>query len=187
MSSAKWMMSLYMGSSQEDHDRNLVAALQRIADSKMTLNYDKCLFSKKQVPFLGSVIGAEGIVPQPEKLRAITEMAEPNSVTEVRRFLGMANQLGKYSPRLAETTKPLRDLLSKENQWVWGDAQMRAFKAVKELLTADIVLALYDPHKETTVAADASSYGLGAVVLQRQDDGQDRPVAFASRAISETE
>ena len=64
---------------------------------------------------------------------------------------------------------------------------MGAFKAVKELLTADIVLALYDPHKETTVAADASSYGLGAVLLQRQDDGQNRPVAFASRAMSETE
>ena len=64
---------------------------------------------------------------------------------------------------------------------------MRAFKAVKEMLTADIVLALYDPHKETTVAADASSHGLGAVLLQRHDDGQDRPVAFASRAMSETE
>ena len=102
------------GSSQEDHKRNLVAALQRIADSKMTLNYDKCLFFKKQVPFLGSAISAEGLVPRPEKLRAITEMVEPNPVTDVRRFLGMANQLGKYSPHLAETTRPLRGLLSKE-------------------------------------------------------------------------
>ena len=81
-----------------NHVENLRVALHRIADAKMTLNFEKCLFSKQQVPFLGSLIGPEGIMPQPENLRAITQMAEPTSVTEVRRFLGMANQLGNYAP-----------------------------------------------------------------------------------------
>ena len=60
---------------------------------------------------------------QPEKLQAITEMAGPMSVTEVRWFLGMVNQLGKDSPHLADMTKPLQDLLSKENQWTLGDCK----------------------------------------------------------------
>ena len=126
-------------------------------------------------------------MPQPEKLRTITGMAEPTSVTEVRRFLGMASKLGRHSPQLAETTKPLQDLLSKVNQWVWGDTQTKAFSAVKRLLTTKVVLALYDSKLVTTIAADASSYGPGAVLLQRQEDGQDRPVAFSSRCMSETE
>ena len=91
--------------SQANHGENLKIALHRIADAKMTLKFEKCLFSKQQVPFLGSLIGAEAIMPQPEKEHAITIMADLTSVTEVRRFLGMANQLGKYSPQLAETTE----------------------------------------------------------------------------------
>ena len=84
----------------------------------------------------------------------------------------MANQLSKFTPNLAEIKKPLRDLLSKKNQWVWSHAQEQAFATVKQALMDSPILALFDP---TTVSADASSYGLGAVLLQTQR----RPVAYA--------
>ena len=99
----------------------------------------------------------------------------------------MANQLSKFVPHLASMTKPLRDLLTKKNSWSWGPPQQEAFQVVKQALTKSPVLALYDPGLETTVAADASSYGLGAVLRQKQADGTTRPVAYVSRSMSPTE
>ena len=98
----------------------------------------------------------------------------------------MANQLEKFTPNLAELTQPLRELLGKSRAWAWGPAQSAAFKKVQEELIKPTVLALYDPAASTKVSADASSHGLGAVLLQRTD-GSWRPVSYASRSMSETE
>ena len=98
----------------------------------------------------------------------------------------MVNQLGKFTPNLAQLTQPLRELLSKSTAWVWDSAQSRAFDQVKEELSKPTTLALYDPNAPTRVSADTSSHGLGAVLLQ-QFDGAWKPVSFASRSMSETE
>ena len=99
----------------------------------------------------------------------------------------MTNHLSKFTPNLAETTKSLRDLLAKKNCWTWGEPQQTAFEKIKQQLSSSPVLAIYDPKKETTVAADALSYGLGAVLTQIQSNGTCRPLAFASRALTSTE
>ena len=99
----------------------------------------------------------------------------------------MVNQLSKFAPHLAETTQPLRELLVKGNAWVWEVAQRSAFAKVKETLTETPVLSLFDPNLETIVAADASSFGLGAVLKQRQQTGDIKPVAYISRAMTPTE
>ena len=114
-------------------------------------------------------------------------MAEPTDIHELRRFLGMVNQSGKYIPNLAELTHPLRELLSKKNAWVWGPPQQHAFGVVKEKLSSAPALAIFDPALETILSADASSYGLGAVLTQKQIDGKWKPVVFISRALTQTE
>ena len=88
----------------------------------------------------------------------------------------------KFCPNLAEKTKPLSDLLKKESAWLWGPAQQRAFYQLKEDMASEQVLALYDPEKE-----NASSFGLGAVLMQKQPSGEMKPVAHASRSMTETE
>ena len=98
----------------------------------------------------------------------------------------MVNQLGKFSSHLAELTQPLRELLSKRNAWLWGLTQDQAFAQVKDELSKPTTLTLYDPLAESKISADASSYGLGAVLLQKVDSGW-KAVAFASRSMSETE
>ena len=88
---------------------------------------------------------------------------------------------------MAEMTKPLRDLLLKESLWCWEEPQKSAFSKVKSALIESPTLALFNPQLETTVSADASSYGLGAVLLQKQSAGDIRPVAYISRSMSPTE
>ena len=98
----------------------------------------------------------------------------------------MVNQLGKFSPRITALSQPLRACLSTKNSWTWGPDQDKAFTEVKRELTQPSVLALYDPESRTKVSADASLFGLGAVLLQ-ENGNEWRPVAYASRAMSETE
>lgn len=99
----------------------------------------------------------------------------------------MVNQSGKYIPNLAELTHPLRERLSKKNAWIWGPQQRSAFEGIKEKLSSAPALAIFDPSLETTLSAYASSYGLGAVLTQRQTDGKWKPIVFISRALTPTE
>ena len=178
---------LVFGEDQKQHDRRLLAVLRRLEKAGVTLNADKCVFSVRSVKFVGHIVGENGIGADPLKVKAIVDMDPPTNVSELRRFLGMVNQLSKFTLDLAETTKPMRDLLSKGNQWLWGTAQEQAFQKVKSLLSSTPVLAMYDPQAETMVSSDASSFGLGALLAQKQSDGQWRPVAYASRSMSRTE
>ena len=178
---------LVHGTDKKEHDERLRKVLRRLQDMNVTLNPEKCKFARNQVQFLGHIIDGDGIHADPEKVTAITDMAVPSNISELRRFLGMVNQLSKFSPELAEKSKPLRELLSTKNEWTWGESQTVAFNEIKQLLISAPVLALYDYKLSTTVASDASKYGLGAVLKQQQTDGDWRPVAFASRALSATE
>ena len=137
--------------------------------------------------FLGQIVDQSGVRPDPDKVSAILNLRTPSCVGDVRRFFGMTNQLGKFSRHLADKTKPLHDLLSKKNQWCWEEPQERAFREIKEEISRSPVLAFFDPGQETTVSADASLYGLGAVLLQKQVSGERKPVAYASRAMTTTE
>jgi len=100
--------------------------------------------------------------------------------------MGMINQFRKFSSKLADLTQPLCALLSQKNSWLWGDAQDQAFSNVKAELMKPTVLALYDVKANLKVSADASSFGLGAVLLQKTNSSW-QPVAFASRVMSDTE
>ena len=178
---------LVYGKTREEHDERLHKVLLRLQNAGVTLNREKCHFAQSRVNFLGHVIDAMGIQPDPDKVVAIQKVQTPVNVGDVRRFLGMANQLSKFSPNLADMTQPLRELLVKGNQWMWGEPQQKAFSQIKEALTTSPVLALFDPNLDTVVSADASSYGLGAVLLQKQQSGELKPVAYISRSMTPTE
>ena len=178
---------LVYGESKKAHDSNLRNVLERLQKAGLTLNKGKCKFFQQRVQFLGQVIDGSGVSPDPEKIKAIQDFSEPKDVPELRRFLGIVNQLSKFTKSLADMTKPLRDLLSKQNLWYWGPAQATAFQKIKEALSSIPMLALFDPNRPTRLSADASSYGLGATLSQQQPSGEYRPVAYISRALSPTE
>ena len=119
---------LVFGSNQAEHDERLIATLERIKAAGVTLNKDKCKFSVNAVKFLGHIVDQDGIKADPDKTSAITNMKSPQNVSELRRFMGMANQLGKFSCHLADLTHPLRGLLSSKRAWLWGPEQEKAFR-----------------------------------------------------------
>ena len=125
---------LVFGKDKSEHDARLTAVLKFIESAGVTLNPEKCDFGQNRLKFLGH-IDEKGITADPDKIAAIREKQTPASVPELRRFMGMANQMGKFSPNLANLTQPLRELLSKKHTWVWGDSQDQAFKSVKDELS----------------------------------------------------
>ncbi|UYV69910.1 K02A2.6-like [Cordylochernes scorpioides] len=175
------------GATQEEHDERLRCVLRKLQDSGLTLNKEKCIFSVKEIKFLGHLITERGVLPDPKKVQAIREFPSPSSISEVHRFLGMVNFTDKFIPDLSTILHPLNQLLVKRNDWRWDSAQEEAFEKVKKLLSTSPTLTLFDPNLPTTVSADASSYGLGAVLLQKSEDGYQKAVAYASRTMSETE
>eukprot|EP00794_Sanderia_malayensis_P016472 gene16472-18109_t len=178
---------LVHGSNQKEHDQRLHTVLKRLQEANITLNPDKCEFSKTSIKILGHIVSAEGIKADPEKIESILRLPVPKNVADVRSFLGMVNQQSKFAPDLANKTKPLRDLLSKNNTWMWGPPQQKAFNEIKRCLTEAPVLALYDCNRQTKITADASSYGIGGVVYQLQEDHSWKPIAYFSRALTPVE
>ena len=177
---------IIFGCNQGEHHERLHSALKKIEEYGVTLNVAKCEFNKNRLLFLGHVIDRDGISADPSKTSAIVETKKPESLTELRRFMGMVNQLSKFTPELAQ---PLRELLSSKKVWIWGSPQDKAFQEIKEELTRPTVLSIYDSEAAKKISSDASGYGLGAVLLQQQNQSEEgwKPAAYASRFMSETE
>ena len=109
---------LVYGDTHEQHDQRLEVVSKRIEDNGVTFNIEKCKFTKRKIQFLGHLISKGVIEADPSKVEAITQMEAPTKISELRRFLGVVNQMGKYLPNLAQTSEPLKDLLSKDTAWI---------------------------------------------------------------------
>ncbi|KHJ39892.1 hypothetical protein D918_10062, partial [Trichuris suis] len=177
---------LVFGRSYEQHDKRLSRVLNRLLRSGLTLNA-KCQFRHQSLIFLGHQISGRGMLPDPAKVEALVKMPVPNDVAAVRRFIGMVNHFGRFIEKLAEKTKPLRDLLRENVDFVWDAPQQQAFDELKLDLQNSVELAPFNTAYRTIVSTDASSTGLGAVLLQENVPGVRRAVAFASRCLTTTE
>ena len=173
---------LVWGSTEAEHDRNLLKVLDRIREINLKLKWDKCKFKVNEVGYVGHLLTAEGLKPDPEKVRAIVEMKIPENVKDLQRFLGMVRYLSKFVPRLSELALPLQHPLHADVPWIWDGVCQRAFDNLKAAITSTPALKFYDVSKPVTLTCDASFGGLGVACLQ---DGL--PVAYASRSLTKTE
>ena len=175
------------GKDAAEHKKRLVGVMNRQSESGLTLNPGKCQFGLSSIRVLGHVISDKGVAADPCKVEAIVTARAPVNVSELRGFLGLVQyNVGRHIPDLATLAAPLRELTRKSVPFEWAESQENSFQAIKTLMSASETLAYFDRSAETTVVADASPVGLGAVLIQKQA-GIDRVVAYGHRSLSETE
>ena len=177
---------LITGADDAEHLSNLEKVLQRLQEYGLHLKKAKCNFMRTSVEYLGHQITSEGLKATASKLAAIVQAPAPTNIRELRSFLGLLNYYGKFIPNLASLLHPLNTLLHRDCPWKWSEECKTAFRQAKEKLISSSVLVHYDPSLPIRVGADASAYGVGAV-LSHQVEGGERPIAVASRTLTATE
>lgn len=118
----------------EERDLYLRSVLKRLSHAGVTLNKEKCKVGITTVKIVGHRIDPKGIHPDESKLKAIQDDAKPKNITELRRFLGMDQYLGKLVPNLVNICQPLNDLLKKDMVYEWSKVQEESFETLKLML-----------------------------------------------------
>jgi hypothetical protein len=180
---------IIFGSNLEELAQRTEAVLQRCLEHGITLSMEKAQVGES-VKFAGFIVNSSGIAPDPSKMAAIADFPKPANLTDLRSFLGLANQLGQFVPDLAHAMQPLRGLLKKDFAFQWLDDHDKAFAAVKAILTnpKGPVLAHFDSSLPTTLLTDTSRLkSLGFALLQTKPDGSTILVQCGSRFLSDAE
>ena len=121
-----------------DHLSQVFSQLRRVG---LKLHLGKCQFAYPEVPYSGHVISANGISPNPDKVRTVEKYLVLTSVRAVREFLGIAGYYRQFIPNFAKVAQPLYHLVKKDLPFIWSSACQEAFTRLKELPTSPPVLA----------------------------------------------
>ena len=169
----------------EEHLQHLRTVLQRLQEAGLTARLKKCQFAMKTCTYLGHVVGNGVIRPSLDKIAAVQSFAIPKTKTDVRAFLGLTGYYRRFIPDYAAIALPLTDLTKKigPNQVRWDSACNEAFIKLKNLLCTSPVLRSPDFSRPFILQTDASNCGVGAVLTQEDDDGQEHPISYYSRKL----
>jgi hypothetical protein len=140
--------------------------------------FSKCEFWLSEVKFLGHVISQGGVAVDQSKVEAVQNWTRPKNVSEVRSFLGLAGYYRRFIMKFSQIALPLTRLTRKDVPFVWDEECEKSFKTLKKKLTQAPVLTIPDPEKKYVVFCDASSKGLGGVLMQ-----ENKVIAYASRQL----
>ena len=173
---------LIFSKTKHEHMQHLETVFQILRNNKYYAKLSKCDFLRTMVPFLGHVVGKDGVQVDPAKTAAVEAWPRPQSIHDVRSFLGLANYFRKYVLGYSNLVAPLNALLKNDTTFQWSTECQQAFDGVKYALAHAPVLALPQEDKPYEMVCDASGFGIGAVLLQ-----QGRPIAFESRSMSPAE
>ena len=112
----------------EDHIRHIRIALQKMRDAKFFACLHKCSFFQEKVEYLGFDVSRHGVQPSPEKVRTVVEWLQPQSVEDVRIFLGLAGFYRRFICNFSLKARPLTDLTKDGIQWQWTEIEEQAFR-----------------------------------------------------------
>lgn len=170
-----------------EHVKRLEAVLGRLQKSGLRVQKEKCEFLRQSVTFLGHILDKNGLHMCPSKVSAMKNAEPPKDVKELQAFLGLINYYRKFIPNMSAISTPLYALLAKDVEFQWGKNQQLAFEELKQALTSKTVLAHFDPAVPVKLTVDASSIGISAILSHVYSSNVARPIAFASRTLSQSE
>lgn len=168
------------------HLNNLGQCFARMRQFNLRMNRTKCKFACDEVVYLGHVISRNGIQTKPDKVSAILKMEPPRNIKQLLTFLQTCNWYRRFIPHFAAVARPLTNLTKKDAAWKWDKDEQQAFNALKEALATAPVLRQAEPGIPYTLRTDASSYAIGAALLQGEGS-EERPIEYASRLLTSAE
>jgi hypothetical protein len=171
----------------DNHRIHVRKVLTILREHKIYARLQKCIFAAEEIPVLGCFVGKNGVRPDPEKIKAISEWPTPLTVKDLRKFLGLATYLHKYSSGYARLCIPLSNLLKKDVEWSWTVEHQQSFDQIKQSLICAPVLAIANHDKPFWVVCDASDFAIGSALMQKDDKGNDRIISFQSRQLKSAE
>jgi transposase InsO family protein len=167
----------------ETHGEHVHKVLKKLEDANLLVEPEKSQFFVKEVNFLGHTIRPNEIRMEKGKIAAVAEWEEPTNVKEVQAFLGFANYYRRFIKDYGKIASPLHDLTKKDGTFRWTTKQQDAFYDIKNRITSEPVLRMFDPTKEVELETDASDFAIGAQISQKDDEGRLHPVAFYSKKL----
>ena len=171
----------------EEHLIRLKNVFERLREHKLVAKIQKCQFGRESIPYLGHIISIRGTATDPEKVKAIQTIPIPKTVSEVRCILGIFGYYRKFIKNYADVAEPLTHLLKKKVVFEWTQACEEALKTLKIMMSEAPVLLRPDFKKAFTLVCDASKVGIGAVLEQTGDDGEQHPVMYWSKTLKPAE
>jgi cleavage and polyadenylation specificity factor subunit 1 len=170
---------LVSADSLAEHNARLLLLFQRLQEYGLKLNKKKCVFAQNTVQYLGYSLSPSGYSPHPDRVQALASFGKPTNLSEVKRFIGMANFYRQHIPHFAGIMAPLYML---KEPFTWGESEEKAFIAIKEGLSTITLLQTPNPHLTYHAFTDASNHAVGATVQQK-----GKPLSFFSARLSPTE
>uniref|UniRef100_A0A1I7UR57 RNA-directed DNA polymerase n=1 Tax=Caenorhabditis tropicalis TaxID=1561998 RepID=A0A1I7UR57_9PELO len=184
---------LVASDSIEEHADDLRRVFARIELSGAKFRASKCCIAKTEVAYLGHKISPEGIKTEEKKVEKMKHFERPTNVKELQSFLGLVGYYRKFIFNFAQTAASLTPLTSKKTAWIWGQEQEQAFQQLIQSVCTTPVLAQPDAEAAANgrrpflIYTDASKKGVGAVLAQEGEDGEQHPIAFISKALTPAE
>jgi hypothetical protein len=167
-----------------EHLEHIEKVFVKLHKAGLKLGPKKCKFAQDQIEFLGHIVTAEGIKPDPKKLELVKHWPQPTNKRGVRSFLGFMSYYRNFIEGFSAIAHNLHKVTKEKEEFTWGEPQQKAFDELKEKMLNTIVLNHPDYDKPFILSTDASGGGLGAILSQIDEHGKERPVAFASKSLT---
>lgn len=172
------------GQTREEHLHRLRQIFNRFRQVGLRTQMAKLRLLQPEIKYLGHRIDQDAIHPTADRIEAIVKQPSPTNVHELRSFLDQVGYLSRFIPNLHSTCVPLHRLLKKGVQWLWTKKDEEIVKALKASISAEMTLVHYDPSIPVILTTDASEKGVGAILLHKFPNGNERPIAAASRTLT---
>ena len=166
----------------DQHQRDVAKVLQKLKKHDLYLKPEKCLFHKKEVEFLGLIVGKGKIKMDPIKVKGLTDWPTPTKLKELCSFLGFGNYYKDFITKYSHKARPLHNLTQKDRTWQWTKKEDNTFKLLKKEFTSYPTLRNHDPNKRYILETDTSKVAVGATLYQDFKDGR-HPIAYFSKSL----